>query len=202
MKSVASTIRSSVAHKPIRSFISPSDFEGSTRAIESELSRLAARGELEHVRKGLYWKGPKTELGMVPPHPFDIALKIGGPGTGPAGFSAAAMLGLTTQVPATVEVAVPGGGGWMPMAPAGVHFTRRHVSRREIRLRPAEVALIEVLRDWPVTVESSWEDLVARSREFVTTGDIRPKVVTKGVEATHRRGVRDAWRRLEADLGA
>jgi hypothetical protein len=154
---------------------------------------------LAHVRKGLYWKGPKTELGMVGPHPLDIALHIGGPGTGPAGFSAAAMLGLTTQVPATIEVAVP---GWMPTPPAGVRFTRRHPSRREFRLRAAEVALIEVLKDWPITVESSWGDLVARTTELVDAGKIRPTAVTREFETAHRHSGRDAWCRLQSDLAS
>ena len=186
-----------MARKPARSFLGPADFGGSSRAVECELSRLAARGELAHVRKGLYWKGPKTVLGMVGPHPLDVALRIGGPGTGPAGFSAAAMLGLTTQVPATVEVAVP---GWLPTAPDGVSFTRRHPSRREFRLSAAEVALIEVLRDWPVTVESSWRDLVERTSELIAEGTIRPGIVTREVEAAHRHAGRDAWYRLRADL--
>ena len=136
-------------------------------------------------------------LGMGRPHPLDVALHVGGPGTGPAGFSAAAMLGLTTQVPATIEVAVP---GWLPTPPAGVRFTRRHPSRREFRLKPAEVALLEVLRDWPLTVESSWDDLVERARELIADSTIRPSAVTKEVEAAHRRAARDAWYRLKSDL--
>ena len=197
MDSVARTVRATVARKPTRSFIGSTNFSGSSRAIECELSRLAAKGELAHVRTGLYWKGPKTMLGMGRPHPLDVALRVGGPGTGPAGFSAAAMLGLTTQVPATIEVAVP---GWLPTPPAGVRFTRRHRSRREFRLKPAEVALLEVLRDWPLTVESSWDDLVARARELIADSIIRPSAVTKEVEAAHRRAARDAWYRLKSDL--
>jgi hypothetical protein len=197
MESVASTVRATVARKPKRSFIDPADFVGSTRAIECELSRLAAKGELAHVRKGLYWKGPKTQLGMVRPHPLDVAIHVGGPGTGPAGFSAAAMLGLTTQVPATIEVAVP---GRVPTAPEGIRFTLRHPSRREFRLKPLEVALLEVLRDWPLTVESSWDDLVERTRTLIEGGAVRPSVVTKEVDTAHRRVARDGWCRLRSDL--
>jgi hypothetical protein len=197
MESVASTVRAAIARKSPRSFVGPSDFDGSSRAVQCELSRLAARGELAHVRKGLYWKGPKTELGMVAPHPLDLALHIGGPGAGPAGFSAAAMLGLTTQVPAVVEVAVP---GWMPTPPEGVRFTRRHPSRRELHLRPAEVALIEVLKDWPTTVESSWGELVERTAELVAAGKVRPTAVTREFEVAHRHTGRDAWSRLKTDL--
>jgi hypothetical protein len=107
------------------------------------------------------------------------------------------MLGLTTQVPSTIEVAVP---GWLPTPPDGVHFTLRHPSRREFRLRPAEVALLEVLRDWPLTVESSWGDLVERARTLIDDGVIRPSAVTKEVETAHRRAARDGWQRLRVDL--
>jgi hypothetical protein len=62
------------------------------------------------------------------------------------------------------------------------------------------VALLEVLRDWPLTVESSWDDLVERARELIADSTIRPSAVTKGVEAAHRRAARDAWYRLKSDL--
>ena len=61
-----------------------------------------------------------------------------------AGAAAAAcQLGLTTQVPATVEVAAP---GKVPEPVPGVRFTARPFIRRERELSPTEVAVLEVLR--------------------------------------------------------
>ena len=199
MESVASSVRAEVAASPMRSFLSASDFDGSARAVESELSRLVAKGELTRVRKGLYWKGPKTALGMVPPRPLAVALQVGGPGSGPAGFTAASVMGLTTQVPATVEVAVP---GCLPVAPPGVRFTLRHPSRRDLGLSVDEVALVEVLRDWPGTVESPWDELVDRVKELIDRGTVRPEHVAAEVKEAHRPALREGWRRLELALGA
>jgi len=197
--SVASTIKAAVAKKPSRSFVEPGDFVGSTRAVECALSRMATEGEILRVRKGLYWKGPRTALGIAPPRALALALRVAGPGSGPAGYAAASALGLTTQVPATIEVAVPGRA---PKPPAGVRFTVRGHSRRDLRLTPDEVALIEVLRDWPSTVEADWEKLVSRTRELVDTGSIRPNRVTKEAEAEHRPALREGWERLRPALAA
>jgi len=68
---------------------------------------MVTSGKLVRVRPGLYYKGVHTALGLTEPHPLDVALQIAGQGSGPAGFSAASALGLTTQVPSVIEVAVP-----------------------------------------------------------------------------------------------
>lgn len=186
-----------MAKKPVRSFVSSSDFDGSRHGIECALSRLAAQGELAHVRKGLYWKGPKTRLGLTPPRPLAVALHLGGLGSGPAGFTAASVLGLTTQVPATLEIALP---GRHQRPPAGVRFTLRHPSRRDHRLSHEEVALIEVLRDWPATVESGWDELVSRARELVADKSVRPAQMTKQANIEHRPAIREGWLRLQQAL--
>ena len=84
------------------------DVGGSRSGVESAFSRLSAAGDVLRVRKGLYWKGTTTPLGMSPPRIDEIALELGGRGSGPAGVAAANWLGLTAQVPATFLAAVPG----------------------------------------------------------------------------------------------
>ena len=66
-------------------------------------------------------------------------MEVAGPGSGPAGVSAAYSLGLTTQIPAIEQDAVP---GRVPSAVAGVRFVSRSIERRIAGLRPVEVALI------------------------------------------------------------
>lgn len=83
------------------------------------LRQLVAGGELVRVYRGLYYKGTKTVLGMTRPRPIDLALRIGGPGSGPCEYTAAHILHLTTQVPAQVCVAVPKGHGRIPTPPEG-----------------------------------------------------------------------------------
>jgi hypothetical protein len=72
------------------------------------LAELTRRGELLHVRRGLYWRGRKTPLGMSPPSPEALAERlVGKHGVGPAGLSAAHRLRLSTQVPRTAHKALP-----------------------------------------------------------------------------------------------
>jgi len=170
--SIALAIRKQVLPSRDR-FWRPEDFDASPDAVAKALSRLAKTGELRHVRRGLYWRGAPTRLGMAPPPPDRFANEIiGGPGTGPAGWSAALALGLSTQVPRRETIAVP---GRIPRNPGAIHFVSRAAStkRRDERLRPVEVALLEVLRDWDAIVEVPTSDAVGRIERLADTGLIR-----------------------------
>ena len=157
------------------------------------MSRLAAEGEVIRVRKGLYWKGPKTRVGMPFPRPLAVGLEIAGPGSGPAGVSAAHGLGLTTQVPAIEQVAVP---GRVPTAIAGVRFVSRSIERRIGGLRPVEIALIEVLRDGPAIVEQPWANVGTVVALLVAAGEIRPELVATQLGHEHHVAARQRWNEL------
>jgi hypothetical protein len=165
------------------------DFSASTRSVETELSRLASAGELIRVRKGLYWRGEGTRFGMIPPSPLAIGLEIAGRGAGPAGVAAAAYLGLTTQVPSVVEIAVP---GRCPSAIAGVRFRQRPIERRERQLEPREVAVLEVLRD-PSAVETPWDEVVLRVRADLRTRDVRRDVLEAQLADESHVALRERW---------
>lgn len=167
--SFATGVREQVAAAASGTFFSRGDFDGTEPAVDTALSRLAAAHELVRVRKGLYWKGRPTRLGMTRPSAYQVALRIGGVGSGPASVAAAHALGLTTQVPAVVEVAVP---GKTPDPYPGIRFWSRPYERRERELRPLEVAVLEVLRE-PFVVEVSPERVEARIRELIATGVVR-----------------------------
>lgn len=180
----------------MRSFVHAKDY-GATAAAESALSRLCAAGEIRRVRKGLYWKGPKTPLGMPLPDPEFVALEVGGPGSGPAGIAAAQWLGLTTQVPGTPRVAVP---GRVPMPVPGVKWVSRPFVRRELALAPVEVALVEVLRDWPSGVEGEWKDLVASTAELISKGEVHVERVSSDIASERRTALRERWSVLLDDM--
>ena len=167
--SFATGVREQVATAVPGTFFSRGDFDGTEPAVDTALSRLAAGQELVRVRKGLYWKGRPTRFGMTRPSPYQVALCIGGVGSGPASVAAAHALGLTTQVPAVVEVAVP---GKTPDPYPGIRFRSRPYERRERELRPLEVAVLEVLRE-PFVVEVSPKQVEARIRELIATGVVR-----------------------------
>lgn len=181
-------------------FWRPEDFDASPDAVAKTLSRLAEAGELRRVRRGLYWRGTSTRLGMAPPPAALLACEVlggGGGGTGPAGWSAALALGLSTQVPRRETIAVPGRA---PRNPGPIHVVSRAAGtkRRDERLRPVEVALLEVLRNWDALVEAP--DAVDRIGRLVDTGALRVDRLVRA-SATEPPRVRERLRHLLAALG-
>lgn len=191
--STAQEVREHVEFTPVRGFISTAEIPGTRRAVECEMSRLAAEGEVVRVRKGLYWKGPKTRVGMPLPLPTEVALEVAGGGAGPAEVSAAHALGLTTQVPATEVVAVP---GRTPAPVRGVRFVSRSIERRLVGLRPIEVALLEVLRAGPGIVEVPWAQVAQVAERLEAAGEIRADVLDEQVHVEHHVALRERWAAL------
>lgn len=195
--STAGLVRERVDSTPSRGFLAVRDVPGSRRAVETAFSRMAAEGLLVHVRRGLYWKGPRTRFGMPLPRTSELSLALAGPGGGPAGVTAARALGLTTQVPAIDFYAVP---GRIPTPPPGVKFVSRSIERRIHELTAMEVALLEVLRDWPGTVEGTWADLVSVARRLADAGEVRIVDLDGHIESEAHRGLRLRWSTLAEDL--
>lgn len=191
--SIAERVVEYVAALPERSFVEVRHIDGPRGPIESAFSRLAAKGELWRVRKGLYWKGAPTRLGMSRPRSEEVALHLGGPGSGPAGVAAALWLGVTSQVPATFVAAVP---TRVPSPWRHVRFTQRSVERLIRGLTPSEVAVLEVLRAGPAVVEGTWERFGEVVAQLAEDGEIRPAVLRDQVADEHHSGVRSRWSRL------
>lgn len=112
-------------------------------AVAPALSRLASRGEIKRARKGVYYVPRATPLGDVPPDPVALGKAISRRRSHPAGLTAANMLGLTTQVPTRVELAVENS---RLTSPRGVEFKPRLRTNRS-GLNAREAAFLEVLRD-------------------------------------------------------
>ena len=197
LMSAAQLVREQVEAAPMRSFISTGEVEGSRHAVECELSRLASSGEVIRVRRGLYWKGQRTRLGVSLPRPDEIALAVAGPGAGPARLSAAAHLGLTTQVPAVDTIAA---AGRAPTAPAATRFVSRSVERRIRDLTPTEVAVIEVLREGPDLLEVPWEAFAAAVTRLAASRELRHERITEQLRDERHVAARDRWRPLAETL--
>jgi hypothetical protein len=169
-------VREELAKLPEKAFIKVADMRGGAdgattdAAIEKAFSRLARGGNLTRVGKGIYWKAPRTRFGMVPPPLFEAALAITEDrAPGPAGPSAAAFLGLTTQIPPVREFAVVG----REMTKlAGAVFHERSNPKRD-RLNPAEIAVLEIARDRLRYCEYPKEETLARLRALGAEGAIR-----------------------------
>ncbi len=113
-------------------------------AVAHALSRLASRGELQRVRKGLYYRAKHTAIGpTVPSASGAVAHSLDAP-LHPAGLNAGAALGFSTQNPARPEFATPASTAPGALRGATVR-TRRPPSRSELDV--PDGALLELLRD-------------------------------------------------------
>ena len=195
--SIAERVADHVATLPDRSFVAVRDINGSRSAVESAFSRLAAEGNILRIRKGLYWKGTATALGMSPPRVDEVALKLGGAGSGPAGVAAAHWLGLTSQVPSTYLAAVPARapGPW-----PGVRFTRRPPERLLRSLTPSEVAVLEILRAGPAVAETAWEKLPEVIAQLAASGAVRLDALDEAAATEPHRSARARWCEIRAHL--
>lgn len=194
--STAALVRDRVIGAPRGSFMRSADFPGPSSAVDMALSRLASeRGPLVRVGRGVYWKGVDSRFGKGAPPALDAALEVAGPGSGPAGWSALRFLGLTTQLPASPHVAVPG----RQPALRNARVSKRSNALR-ILLNPAEVAVLEVLRqDWIDRVDGGQESLTEALRRLTAGGRVRPDLLDK-VAAHETSLVRRRWASARASL--
>jgi len=84
----------------------------------------------------------------------------------------------------------------LPKAPAGVTFARRHVLRRELGLTPSEVVVLEVVSDWPTTVEADWNDFEDAIEYLVVKGHLRPRLLADFEDKRRGGPALHPWRML------
>lgn len=204
MSAVVELVRERVHSTPVGEFVHTRDLVaelGHEGAVNAAMHRTHRDEDLVLVRRGLYYKGKRTKFGTTRPDPYRVArevAKVAGydSGVGPSGYSAARALGLTTQVPTTTEVSVPGRA---PKDFAGVHFTSRSgVARRG--LSDLEVAVLEVLRQWPRFAEDTWAGLVDRVRQLVTDGELDLDAVRAVARRERHTAARKLANRLAHDI--
>jgi hypothetical protein len=100
-------------------------------------------------------------------------------------------LGLTTQVPVSEHIAVPGRA---PAPLPGIEFHSRSHTRALHGLRPAEVAVLEVLRMWPSGIEEDWRTFCARVAKLIERGAVRLEAITAAINDERTPLVRRRWR--------
>ncbi|NNN15517.1 MAG: hypothetical protein HKL82_06625 [Acidimicrobiaceae bacterium] len=193
--SAARAIRNQIAHSS-RSFWEVRDFEGTPLSVAHELSRLAARGELVRVRKGLYWRGGDATPLLAPASELVLKRLYPDGGVGPAEWGAATYLRIGTQIPRRVVWAVPG------RAPSGLDkiplVARTGAWKRLVqRLTTDEVALLELGRAWNLWVDASEDEVDAEIQRRVKTGRIRP-VAVRDALLTEPPAVRESIERVLA----
>lgn len=198
--SIASELRSEVISAPVGTWFVVKDLTkrfGERTAVDIALSRTAKSGDLVRIRRGVYWKGVKTRFGSTKPDTFTLGLGILKAigitdGVGPTGWSASQALGLSTQIPAETHIAVPGRA---PVPVPGVKYHTRS-TRSRAELAPLDVALLEVLRDFPFRVEADWDALSERALELHAKGSINLKKIASVSEEEPHVAARERAREL------
>ncbi len=170
--SVAQQVRSCVMCSGERMW-SVEDFAGPPSAVNNELRRLVARGELARVRRGIYWHGRQSRFGMVGAPTSDAVRKLLGnrEAIGATGWQAAKLLGLSTQVAPVESLATTG------RPPTGLRNVRlasrtARSGRREAKLNGLEVTILEAIEGWERYVEVDGATALARFRDALARNDV------------------------------
>lgn len=198
---MVSAAREKIEKAPVGAWFRPADLGGGNRA-EQVLSRLARDPNSPVVRaaKGLYFKSgpPSPFFGKRRPSPIETAVQVvKRRGVGPAGATASAFLGLTTQVaPRPVLTVV----GTPPTGIEGVEWkVRRNPARA--RLNFTEVAVVELLTLYPYGTEADWDEVVARVDELWRNDEIDLDRLREVVNSERRKPeLRENFDRLLSDL--
>lgn len=161
---------------------------GRSNNVEQQFSRLSRdpQGPVIRAAKGLYYKsGPADPFfGKLRPSPVEIALEVArGQGVGPAGTTAVAFLGFTTQVPPRPSLAIVGSA---PTGITGVDWqVRRNVARTKLTF--AEIAVVELLSIFPVGSEVPWNSIVNRISQLRQSKKVRLDRIQKVVAVERRK---------------
>lgn len=181
-------------------FWRPEDLATSGSTTLHLLAALVEAGELRRIRRGLYWRGNKTPLGMSYPRTeLVIAQLAPGPGVGPTGLDASNRLRVSTQVPRKAHIAVPRRA---PEPTYNIDFYARPARQARVAadLGSGEVALLETLDQWERTVELPPAEAWERFRELIRSGQLRADHLARGA-ASEPGKVRARLRALLASLG-
>ena len=140
------------------------DFQGLPfTAVAQALSRLARRGTIDRLSKGIYYCSRQTALGKSLPNPVALqALLPRHSKVFPSGIAAANLLGFSTQIPKQKEVATSAPS--LPRKLIGAD-TIIHTRRPEawIGLSETDAAVLDFLRRAGRTSELSPKETIKRT---------------------------------------
>jgi hypothetical protein len=172
-QSVAAGVRRRVLHSRDR-YWHVDEFEGSADAVQAELRRLVQDEELEHVRRGVYWRGQKSRFGMSLPRAAAALRSVVGEdeALGASEWYATNLLGLSTQVSPTEVLALS------RRPPKGFEHVRvvnraNRTGRRDRKLTDLEVTFLEALEGWDRYVEARPKTALKTFTELVDRDDVR-----------------------------
>ncbi len=177
------------------------DFTGTPKAVNSELRRLVERGELQRVRRGVYWRGRTSRFGMHGVDDGEALQTVVGrdEAVGATGWNATNILGLSTQVAPIESLAVT---RRVPEGLDRVKIVSRAArsGRRKAGLSGLEVTVLEALEGWDRYIEVGPAEAVRRFDVVLRRPDVRiPKLVS--ASATEPPVVRERLRAVLTETG-
>lgn len=159
-KSVAAAIRETITQSADRIW-TYADFGGmSPAAVSQALSRLCREGLVKRVRKGVYYRPKQTVLGESKVSPVALSSKLLSSSARPTGYTAARVLGLSSQVP--VEPSYVVSVTKAPASVAGVKVTVRRPTPSSVSVSTREAAILEFLRERGESSELSPEETIEK----------------------------------------
>lgn len=200
---MVSAVREQIDHAQVGTWFRPADMGGGN-ATEQALLRLARDPASSVVRaaQGLYFKSGAPDLffGKRKPAPIEVAKRVAGRrGVGPAGVTAAAYLGLTSQVAPRLVLTIVG------TPPAGVSGVSWQVRKNPLRaqLNFTEVAIVELLALFPYGSEAEWGAVVERIAELCERNKVSIHRIKMAVDEERRKPtLKQNLKRLITDLQA
>ncbi len=150
------------------SLFKPGDLKGTTpTAAARALARLAEKGLLKRVAKGLYYAPKETLLGLSQPSALAVLQETMAGNARPTGATAANLLGVSTQVPARAEFVLYASA--KPRNATAARIKLRRVSggtraKHEVLSR-MDAALLEFFRDRGTRSELESEATLKRLRQ-------------------------------------
>jgi uncharacterized protein DUF6088 len=138
-------------------------------AVAQALSRLAKKGELHRLSKGVYYRPRQTALGVSRPNPSAVRDLAGKKTIFPSGIAAANLLGFTTQSAGRTEVATSASS--LPRKLIGadtVVHTRRPPAWS--RLSETDTALLDFLRNGGTASELPPQETIKRLLALLREG--------------------------------
>jgi hypothetical protein len=199
-QTTANTVRTKVLPSRDR-FWRVEDFDADPHAVAQALARLADTGDLERVRRGVYWRGHSTKFGSSLPPAVEALKQVVSDheAVGGAGWYATNLLGLSTQFAPKPVVAVT------RRAPTGLRGLRvidrsSRIARRDARLNVTEVTLLEALEGWDKYVELKPQPALDRFASLLKRDDVRIDRVVRA-SATESPVVRERLRAVLEHAG-
>ncbi|MBY0488943.1 MAG: hypothetical protein K2R93_03790 [Gemmatimonadaceae bacterium] len=182
-QSVAHAVAERVASGGSERYWSLQDFSDldADGAVAAALSRLARRGALQRVRRGVYFAGRMTSFGASRPDPtlaVAAALRHRGVEAVPSGLAEFNRLGLTTQMSAAITLAAPKRVRTKAYRGIAVHVVSRPLAAQAGITSPERGALdaLRRLRRVPDTTPAA---IVGRLKLLLSSGRLNVTRLTQ-----------------------